>query len=95
MVIGYDMGWLSRQIIGRLVKTDTVTLVNLVSKTRHIPEYIGKNCTSKSLVAALQKTLNSPKDQLAAMRTTMDLLGRKQRPPGERAAVSVLNYLNL
>ena len=95
MVIGYDMGWLSRQIIGRMVKTDTVTLVNLVSKTRHIPEYIGKNCTSKSLVAALQKTLNSPKDQLAAMRTTMDLLGRKQRPPGERAAVSVLNYLNV
>jgi lipid-A-disaccharide synthase len=93
MVIGYDMGWLSRQIIGRMVKTDTVTLVNLVSKTRHVPEFIGKKCSPKNLVSALLKTLESPKDQLAAMQTTMDLLGRKQGSPGERAAVSVLDFL--
>ena len=42
MVIAYDMGWLSRQIIGRMLITDTVTLVNLVTDTRVIPEFIGK-----------------------------------------------------
>jgi len=95
MVIGYDMGWLSRQIIGRMVTTDTVTLVNLVSQTRHIPEFIGKNCSTKNLVAALLETLQTPHDQLSAMEATMDLLGRKQRPPGERAAASVLEYLSV
>ena len=95
MVIGYDMGFLSRQIIGRMVKTDTVTLVNLVSRTRHVPEFIGKKCSPKNLVPALLKTLDSPKDQLVAMQSTMDLLGRKQRSPGERAAVSVLKFLKL
>ena len=44
MVIAYDMNWLSRQIIGRMLKVDTVTLVNLVSETRVIPEFIGKAC---------------------------------------------------
>jgi hypothetical protein len=29
------------------------------------------------------------------MKITMDLLGRKQLPPGERAAVSVMDFLNL
>ncbi|MCL4156893.1 UNVERIFIED_CONTAM: hypothetical protein GTU68_009878, partial [Idotea baltica] len=44
MVIAYDMSPLSRFIISRMVKIDTVTLVNLVSETRVVPEYIGKAC---------------------------------------------------
>lgn len=95
MVIGYDMGWLSRQIIGRLLKTDTITLVNLVSNTRHVPDFMGKKCSPKNLLSALLKALESPKEQLSAMQSTMDLLGRKQLPPGERAAVSVMDFLNL
>ena len=95
MVIGYDMGWLSRQIIGRLLKTDTITLVNLVSNTRHVPDFMGKKCSPKNLLSALLKVLESPTEQLSAMQSTMDLLGRKQLPPGERAAVSVMDFLNL
>ncbi|AMY69175.1 lipid-A-disaccharide synthase [Frigidibacter mobilis] len=41
MVIAYDMAWLTRQIIARMLRVDTVTLVNLVSETRAIPEYLG------------------------------------------------------
>ena len=95
MVIGYNMGILSRLVIGRMVKTDTFTLVNLVSRTRCVPEFIGKKCSPAYLASALLKTLASPCDQLAAMQITMDLLGRKQHPPGERAAASILNFLKL
>ena len=42
MVIAYDMGWLSRQIIGRMLITDTVTLVNLVTDTRSFPNLLAK-----------------------------------------------------
>ena len=60
MVIAYDMGWLSRQIIGRMLITDTVTLVNLVTDTRVIPEFIGKNCRADLIATALLETLNMP-----------------------------------
>ena len=53
MVIAYDMAPLSRMIIGRMLKIDTVTLVNLVSETRAIPEFIGANCQPAAISRAL------------------------------------------
>ena len=44
MVIAYDIGFISRLVIGAMLKIDTVTLVNLVSETRAVPEFIGKDC---------------------------------------------------
>ncbi len=94
MVIGYDMGWLSRQIIGRMVKTDTVTLVNLVSETRHIQEYIGPKCTASNLAEAILDVMRAPNEQIKAMETTLARLGRDEEAPGLRAARSVVGFLN-
>ena len=94
MVIGYDMGWVSRQILGRLVTTDTVTLVNLVSGTRDVPEFIGPQCTSANLAKAILNILASPDRQLNAMRKTMKHLGKGTICPGERAARSILNFID-
>ena len=94
MVIAYDMGWLSRQIIGRMLITDTVTLVNLVTETRVIPEFIGKNCRADLIAPALVETLNTPQGQLGALRDTMDKLGRGAPSPGTQAAASVIRFLN-
>jgi lipid-A-disaccharide synthase len=44
MVVAYDMSWMSRKIIGAMLKVDTVTLVNLVSDTRAVPEFLGPDC---------------------------------------------------
>ena len=41
MVIAYDMAPLSRALMRWMLKIDTVTLVNLISETRHIPEFLG------------------------------------------------------
>ena len=92
MVIGYDMGWLSRQIIGRMVKTDTVTLVNLVSETRHIQEYIGPKCTASNLAEAILDVMRAPNEQIKAMETTLARLGRDEEAPGLRAARSVVGF---
>jgi lipid-A-disaccharide synthase len=94
MVIAYDMGWLSRQIIGRMLITDTVTLVNLVTDTRVIPEFIGKNCRADLIAPALLESLIAPQVQLGALRDTMDKLGRGAPSPGTQAAGSVIRFLN-
>ncbi|RJL06090.1 lipid-A-disaccharide synthase [Paracoccus aestuarii] len=93
MVIGYDMAPLSRVVIGWLLRTDTVTLVNLVSETRAVPEFLGRACQPGPLSQALQAALEDPprrKAQLEAMDLTMDRLGRGGEAPGLRAARSVI-----
>ena len=90
MVIAYDMSWMSRQIISRMLKVDTVTLVNLVSDTRVVPEFIGKNCQAELIAPAVLKVLDAPGDQLHAMDVTMDRLGKGGEAPGLRAAKAVL-----
>lgn len=97
MVIGYDMAPLTRMIMKRMLKLDTVTLVNLVSETRSVPEFLGDNCRPELMAAALTKLLSDPQarfDQVTALELTMERLGRGQEPPGLRAARSVLNALS-
>lgn len=93
MVIGYDMAWLSRQIISRMVRIDTATLVNLVSETRSVPECIGAGCTPAALAQALTALRADPAAQDEAMRLTMARLGLGGEDPGLRAARSVLDFL--
>ncbi len=94
MVIAYDMAWLSRIIISRMLLVDTVTLVNLVSDTRVVPEFIGKACQPAPVANAVLAVLADPKSQQAAMDITMDRLGRGGMPPGLRAAHAVLDGLD-
>lgn len=93
MVIAYDMNWLSRQIIGRMVRVDTVTLVNLVSETRSVPEYIGSNCRPGPIAQEVLRVLDAPDAQQAAMALTMERLGKGGPAPGLRAANAILNAL--
>ncbi len=93
MVIAYDMSWLSRQIIARMLLVDTVTLVNLVSETRAVPEFIGADCRADRIAPAVAQVLAAPDAQRAAMELTMERLGRGQAAPGLRAATAVLSGL--
>ena len=93
MVIAYDMNWLSRQIIARMLLVDTVTLVNLLSDSRTVPEFIGADCTSPRIADGLRAVLADPYVQRDAMALTMDRLGRGGVAPGLRAARSVLSHV--
>jgi len=94
MVIAYDMAWLSRIIIGWMLLVDTVTLVNLVSDTRVIPEFVGKDCVAAPIAAAVLSVLDDPTAQHGAMAATMDRLGRGGDAAGVRAARAVLDGLS-
>ena len=96
MVIAYDMNWLSRRILSRMLKVDTVTLVNLVSRTRAVPEFLGEACRPGPIGRALADLIRVPSQrarQAEALERTMTLLGREGAPPGVRAARSVLGRL--
>ncbi|MEP5155110.1 lipid-A-disaccharide synthase [Planktotalea sp.] len=94
MVIAYDMNWLSRQIIGRMLKVDTVTLVNLVSETRAVPEFIGADCVPERIADGLLDLIKDPSKQSDAMALTMQRLGQGGEAPGLRAARAVIDGLS-
>ena len=93
MVIAYDMHPLTLWLMRRAALIDTVTLVNLVSETRVVPEYIGPDCRAEKIAPALEAVMANPAAQQQAMALTMERLGKGGEPPGLRAARSVLSVL--
>ena len=90
MVIAYKMNWISHWLIKRMALVDTVTLVNLVSDTRVVPEFLGPACRADSIAPALEAVMKDPDTQIKAMGHTMQLLGDGEKDPGLRAAEAVL-----
>jgi lipid-A-disaccharide synthase len=96
MVIAYDLNPLTRWLAERLIRLDTVTLVNLVSESRAIPECLGRNCTPERIAASLQVLRDSAAARVAqrqAMALAMTRLGQGGEAPGLRAAASVLRFM--
>ncbi|MEH7826670.1 lipid-A-disaccharide synthase [Gemmobacter denitrificans] len=96
MVIAYKLHPISFWLMKRAALIDTVTLVNLVSDTRAVPEFLGPECQADAIAPALLELLqDSPRRQaqLGAMALTMQRLGQGGEPPGLRAARSVLAAL--
>ena len=93
MVIAYDMHPLTLWLMRRAALIDTVTLVNLVSETRVVPEFIGERCRADLITPAVEALLADPSPQEEAMTLVMERLGKGGTPPGLRAAQSVLSVL--
>jgi len=93
MVVAYKMHWLSFRLIKWMALTDTVTLVNLVSDTRVVPEFLGPDCTADRIGNALIDLIDNPSHQIDAMNVTMKRLGEGGEAPGLRAARAVLSRL--
>ena len=92
MVIGYDMNYFSRQIIQTMLRINTVTLVNLITGNRNIPECIGANFNSENLFLEMVRVYSNRENQLKDFTTTMSLLGKNEQPPNVRAANSIIKF---
>jgi lipid-A-disaccharide synthase len=91
MVIAYDMHPLTMWLMQRMALVDTVTLVNLVSDTRVVPEFLGSRCRPELIAPAVLTLLDGgTAPQRAAMAVTMQRLGQAGEAPGLRAARSIL-----
>lgn len=96
MVIAYDMNPITFQLMKRMARIRTVTLVNLVSETSAVPEFLGPDCRAARIAPAVARLLTDPDAQEAqrtAMRRTMQRLGKGDEAPCLRAARSVLSFL--
>lgn len=93
MVIAYDFNKITWAIMRRMALIDTFTLVNLVSETRAVPEFLGPECRPELIAPAMLSVLNDPTAQRAAMDITMQRLGEGGEAPGLRAARAVLARL--
>ena len=93
MVIAYKFQWLTWRIMKLMALIDSVTLVNLVTCSRFVPECLGPDCKAENIVAALTKVADDPEDQNRAMSLTMRQLGQGGEAPGLRAARAVLDRL--
>ena len=92
MVIGYDMNFLSRQIVSLMLRTDTINLINLITGNRSVPECIGSNFNSENLFLEMVRVYSNTQSQIQDFNTTMDLLGKNSQPPNHRAANSLLSF---
>jgi lipid-A-disaccharide synthase len=89
------MHWLSFRLIKAMALVDTVTLVNLVSDTRVVPEFLGPDCEAEKIAMGLDAVFRAPGAQLGAMALTMERLGQGGEAPGLRAARAVLGRMDL
>ena len=96
MVVAYDVNWLTRAVLARLLTVDTVTLVNLVNEDRAVPEFLGPDCRPELIgpaVAGLLENADERAVQQAACRNAMKSLGRGGEHPSKRAADAVLEFM--
>lgn len=96
MVIGHDFNWLTVKLMQRAALIDTVTLVNIITDTRVVPEFLGPDCRPAPIAAALRRLIADPAARAEQRRVadlTMARLGEGGEAPGLRAARSVLAHI--
>ena len=97
MVIAYDMNWFSRRIIAAKALIDTVTLVNIVTRSHVVPEFLSENCRPDGIARALIELMEEEElrtRQLDAFAQTMQALEQGDEPPGVRAALSIYDVID-
>jgi lipid-A-disaccharide synthase len=96
MVIAYKMHWFTAFIKRRMVSVSTATLVNLLTGTNAVPEFLLEECTTENIYHSVKNLLDDAtarEAQLAVSAQAMEMLGKGDDASGSRAAKSVLNYI--
>lgn len=96
MVIGYRSYLLNEFIIKRMVRTKRANLIDIISNTATIPEFLFRNCNPTNLSNSIIEILsdaNSAAEQLELSRKVIRNLGFGSDHPGDRAAASIINFL--
>ena len=98
MVIAYKVEPLTYWIFKNIATIKWVTLFNITAGKEIAPEFIQDDCTVSNLARALDERLDDKvllSRQIDEQFTALDLMGRGQRPPAEKAARAVLDFLKV
>lgn len=98
MVIAYRMEPLTYWIVKHFSTLKHATLFSTVAGKRIAPEFIQDDCTADNLLAEVGRLLDdrpARETQIAEQYAALDLMGRGQQPPAEKAARAVLDFLKI
>nr|WP_323779678.1 lipid-A-disaccharide synthase [Amylibacter sp.] len=96
MVVGYKANYLTTRMVKKLAQIDTANLINIVTQTREIPEFLFDECRADKIAPALLALLKNDaveQAQKLVCAQTMQAMGLGGADPGVRAARSVLAFL--
>jgi lipid-A-disaccharide synthase len=96
MVIAYRLDPITYLIALRLIRTPWITLFNVAARDRIAPEFVQDDASPANLAEALARRLDDPalrKSQVERQNAALDLMGRGQGDPSERAADAVLDVV--
>lgn len=93
MVIAYKASALTSFFLQRITAIDSPTIVNIVTGSHAVPDFLFGECTAGKIVPVVQALLDrsgEAAEQKAAFAATMLALGAGGEAPGLRAAKSVM-----
>lgn len=93
MVVGYRTSGFTYAIMSRLVKSQFVSLPNLLGGEELVPELIQNNMTPEALVREVNRWLDSPQDCAMLAQRFLQLHSALKRNASERAADAVAALL--
>ena len=95
MISVYRMNWLSVIIAKRMIKVNTGNLVNILTNSCAVPEFLFERCTAGLIAPALLGLLGDSSAQKRALRDAMVALGAGRVSMERAAAMSVLRFLKI
>ena len=96
MVVGYDVNWISRLIIKRLLKINHISLVNIISGKKIIPEFVGSQFKAGLIATEVNSLINDEAlrtRQKKGLLEVMTILDATDKTGFERAGDTVHHLL--
>ena len=95
MVIAYKANWATTRMVKKLAQIDTANLINILTETRVVPEFLFENANVANIKhSAISLLEGEDKHQKTALRKAMKALGKGQKNAHLLAARSVLRFLD-
>jgi len=95
-VIGYKLSPITAWIARRLLRIDTVTIVNLVLGRKLVPEFLQQDCRPDRIIPVLKSLMADGAGrttQLDGFDAATTMLGFGDRPPSEKAADVIIEII--
>ncbi len=96
MVVGYDVNWVSRQIISILLKINHISLVNIILDKKLVPEYVGGNFKANLIASELNRLVVDEalrNEQKRGFSELMQLLNNSGSQPPTKAGDIIYGLL--
>ncbi len=96
MVVGYDVNWISRLIIGMLLKIDHISLVNIILEKEIVPELVGVKFKADLIAKQLNALINDESlrvKQKNGLSDVMNTLNKTDKSNSKEAGATVYDLL--